>query len=119
MHLITAAGIWAVVTAIVLFLSALGIFSLMSVSVSRRTREIGVRAALGASPRHLLAGIVPRAMALMGSGIATGGALMLWIVAVVRPVEEITLYAGYLGVTSDARRVSARLHRSRQARPPD
>ena len=100
MHLITAAGMWAVVTAIVLFLSALGIFSLTSVSVSRRTREIGVRAALGASPRHLLAGILSRAMALMGSGIATGGVLLLWIVAVVRPVEEITLYAGYLGVTS-------------------
>ena len=100
MHLITAAGMWAVVTAIVLFLSALGIFSLMSVSVSRRTREIGVRAALGASPRHLLAGILSRAMALMGSGIATGGVLLLWIVAVVRPVEEIGLYAGYLGVTS-------------------
>jgi putative ABC transport system permease protein len=100
MHLITAAGMWAVVTAIVLFLSALGIFSLMSVSVSRRTREIGVRAALGASPRHLLAGILSRAMALMGSGIATGGVLLLWIVAVMRPVEEIALYAGYLGVTS-------------------
>ena len=100
MHLIMAAGMWALVTAIVLFLSALGIFSLMSVSVSRRTREIGVRAALGASPRHLLAGILSRAMALMGSGIATGGVLLLWIVAVVRPVEEIALYAGYLGVTS-------------------
>jgi predicted permease len=100
MHLIMAAGMLALVTAIVLFLSALGIFSLMSVSVSRRTREIGVRAALGASPRHLLAGILSRAMALMGSGIATGGVLLLWIVAVVRPLEEITLYAGYLGVTS-------------------
>ena len=59
-----------------------------------------MRAALGASPRHLLAGILSRAMALMGSGIATGGVLLLWIVAAVRPVEEITLYAGYLGVTS-------------------
>jgi hypothetical protein len=99
-HLIMAAGMLAVVTGIVLFLSALGIFSLMSVSVSRRTREIAVRAALGASPRHLLAGILSRAMALMGGGITAGGVLLLWIVAVVRPVEEVTLYAEYLGVTS-------------------
>ena len=66
-------------TALVLFLSALGIFSLMSVSVSRRTREIGLRAALGANPRHLLAGILSRAMVLMGSGITAGGALLLLV----------------------------------------
>jgi predicted lysophospholipase L1 biosynthesis ABC-type transport system permease subunit len=100
MHLIMAAGALAAVTAIVLFLSALGIFSLMSVSISRRTREIGVRAALGARPRHLLNEILSSAMALMGSGIASGGVLLLLIVAVVRPVEEIPLYAGYLGATS-------------------
>jgi len=100
MHLIMAAGALAAVTAIVLFLSALGIFSLMSVSISRRTREIGVRAALGARPRHLLNEILSSAMVLMGSGIASGGVLLLLIVAVVRPVEEIPLYAGYLGATS-------------------
>lgn len=94
------AGALAAVTLLVLFLSALGMFSLLSVSVSRRTREIGVRAALGASSRHLLAGILSPAMVLMGSGITAGGVLLLWIVAVVRPVEEVTLYAGYLGVTS-------------------
>ena len=48
-----------------LFISAAGIFSLMSVSVARRTREIGLRAALGASQarllaRHLLAGVRAR-----------------------------------------------------------
>ena len=68
-------------TALVLFLSALGIFSLVSVSVSRRTREIGLRAALGANPRHVLAGILSSAVVLMGSGIAAGGALLLLVVA--------------------------------------
>ena len=71
-------------TALVLFLSAMGIFSLMSVSVSRRTREIGLRAALGANPRHVLAGILSRAMVLMGSGITAGGALLLLVVALAR-----------------------------------
>ena len=79
--MIVQAGALAGVTVLVLFLSAMGIFSLMSVSVSRRTREIGLRAALGANPRHVLAGILSRAMVLMGSGIAAGGALLLLFVA--------------------------------------
>ena len=99
------AGALAAVTLLVLFLSALGIFSLVSVSVSRRTREIGLRAALGANPRHVLAGILSRAMVLMGSGITAGGALLLLSVALGqgpsgRPAEDVALFAGYLGVTS-------------------
>ena len=99
------AGALAAVTLLVLFLSALGIFSLVSVSVSRRTREIELRAALGAHPRHVLAGILSRAVVLMGSGITAGGALLLWSLALGagpsgRPAEDVALFAGYLGVTS-------------------
>jgi predicted permease len=85
MTLATSAGIEAGVTVLVLFLSALGIFSLMSVSVSRRTREIGLRAALGASSRQVLAGILSRGIVLMGSGTAAGGALLLLAIAVAAP----------------------------------
>ena len=112
-------------TSLVLFLSAMGIFSLVSVSVSRRTREIGLRAALGANPRHVLAGILSRAMVLMGSGITAGGALLLLFVAqggpTGRPAEDVALFAVWLGgdVRGDARRVSARLHRARQTRAQD
>jgi putative ABC transport system permease protein len=92
------------VTWLVLFLSALGIFSLMSVSVSRRTREIGLRAALGANPRHVLAGILSRAMVLMGSGITAGGTLLLWVVALEgptgRPAEDVAQFAVWLGATA-------------------
>ena len=99
------AGALAGVTWLVLFLSALGVFSLVSVSVSRRTREIGLRAALGAHPRHVLAGILSHALVLMGSGIAAGGVLLLWSVALGlgpsgRPAEDVALFAGYLGATS-------------------
>ena len=99
------AGAFAGVTLLVLFLSALGIFSLVSVSVSRRTREIGVRVALGANPRHVLTGILSRAVVLMGSGITAGGALLLWSLALGqgpsgRPADDVALFAGYLGVTS-------------------
>jgi predicted permease len=104
-NLTMSAGALAAVTALVLFLSALGIFSLVSVSVSRRTREIGLRTALGAHPRHVLAGILSRAALLMGGGIAAGGALLLSLLALGagpsgRPADDVTLFAGYLGVTS-------------------
>jgi hypothetical protein len=100
MSLIVTVGAQAAVTALVLFLSALGIFSLVSVSVSRRTREIGLRTALGANPRQLLAGILCRAMVLMGSGITAGGVLLLLVVAENGPTGDVALYARYLGVTS-------------------
>jgi hypothetical protein len=99
------AGASAGVTVLVLLLSAMGIFSLVSVSVSRRTREIGLRAALGASPRHVLAGVVSRALVLMGTGVAAGGALLLLSVAFGmgpsgRPLDDLALFAGYLAATS-------------------
>ena len=103
--LIATVGAQVAVTILVLFLSALGIFSLMSISVSRRTREIGLRAALGATPRRMLARILSRALALMGSGIAAGGALLLLFLAVGggpsgRALQDITLFTGHFAVTS-------------------
>ena len=102
--MIVQVGALAGVTALVLFLSALGIFSLMSVSVSRRTREIGLRTALGASPRHVLGEVLSRAMVLMASGIAAGGVLLLWGVAIAgpsgRPAEDLARFAVWLGVTA-------------------
>jgi predicted permease len=75
-----AAGAIATIVSLGLFLSAAGIFSLMSVSVARRTREIGLRAALGASPTRLLTGIFSRALVLIGSGIVAGNAVLLLFV---------------------------------------
>ncbi len=93
------------VSALVLFLSAMGLFSLMSISVSRRTREIGVRMALGANPRQVLARIVIHAMVLMGSGVAAGGGLVLLAVALGlgptgRPAEDVVSFAAWIGVSS-------------------
>ena len=104
-HLIVMVGAQVAVTILVLFLSALGIFSLVSISVSRRTREIGLRAALGATPRQVLARILSRAVALLGSGIAAGGALLIWSLALGagpsgQPAEDIPIFAVYLGITS-------------------
>ena len=60
-----------------LFLSAGSSFSLMSVSVAPRTREIGLRAALGASSAHLLASIFSRPVVLLGTGIVAGNIVLL------------------------------------------
>ena len=88
----------ASVTALVLFLSALGIFSLLSVGVSRRTREIGLRAALGADPRHVAGDILSRAFVLMGSGVALGGGVLLFVLALRE--EDVARFAVWLGVTA-------------------
>jgi hypothetical protein len=92
------------VTLLVLAMSGMGIFSLMSVSVSRRTREIGLRTALGADPRQVIVSVLSRAAILMASGGATGGALLLWIVSFRgpsgHPAEDIALYVRWLAVTS-------------------
>ncbi|CAA9301169.1 MAG: Acidobacterial duplicated orphan permease (function unknown) [uncultured Gemmatimonadetes bacterium] len=59
----------------VLVLSATGIHALMSFTVSRRTREIGIRAALGATPGRIVAGIFSRAFLQIGVGVLAGSAL--------------------------------------------
>ena len=63
-----------IVSLVVLLLSATGIHALMSFTVSRRTREIGIRAALGARPGWILAGVFSRASLQIGAGIVTGSA---------------------------------------------
>ena len=60
------------VTASVLLLSAAGIYAMMSFTVARRRREIGIRAALGANPRRLLGSIFARASAQLGAGVLAG-----------------------------------------------
>jgi putative ABC transport system permease protein len=55
-----------------LVLAATGIYGVLSGSVTERTREIGVRLALGASRRHILALIVRQGMTLTGLGIVLG-----------------------------------------------
>jgi ABC-type antimicrobial peptide transport system permease subunit len=66
-----------VISAIALLLSLMSIYSVVDFTVSRRTREIGVRVALGASPQSILAAIFGRTLIQIGVGIVVGGLLVV------------------------------------------
>jgi hypothetical protein len=66
--------VWGLTLVIVtvLLLSAAGVYALMSFTVAQRRREIGIRTALGASPRHVLQSIFSRVAGQIGVGVLLG-----------------------------------------------
>lgn len=78
-----------VVSAVTLFLSLAGIYSVMSFTVSRRTREIGIRVALGAATWRIVAETFRRPFRLVASGVAIGcvpvGMLFYGLVGTITP----------------------------------
>ena len=63
-------------TAVTLVLSLAGIYAVLSYIVARRTREIGVRAALGASARQTITSLFRRPMTQVTSGVIAGSLLV-------------------------------------------
>jgi predicted permease len=72
----------------VLLLSAAGMYALMSFTVNRRRREIGIRSALGATARPLLAGIFGRAAGQLLAG-AVLGAVVAPLLGRLLPLEQM------------------------------
>ncbi len=74
-------GYWMAITlalsGLALMLSLVGIYSVMSFTAARRTREIGVRIALGAAPRRIVAAVFRLPALQVSAGIGVG-ALLFW-----------------------------------------
>lgn len=66
------ARLLAVFAAVALALAAVGIYGVVAYSVSERTREIGIRVALGSTPGGVVKLIAGQGLRLAGIGIALG-----------------------------------------------
>ena len=82
--LLTSSGVGGAAAAVALVLAALGVYGVIAFMVATRTREIGVRVALGASRSRVLRDVLGDALKLVVPGIALG---LLLAVAWVRLVD--------------------------------
>jgi predicted permease len=78
--ILTQGGVGGVAAGIALVLAALGVYGVIAFMVATRTREIGVRVALGASRPRVLRDVLGDALRLVVPGIAAGLVLaVLWV----------------------------------------
>jgi ABC-type antimicrobial peptide transport system permease subunit len=59
-------------------LAAIGLYGLLAYTVARRTNEIGIRLALGATRRSVIAMVLRSALGLVSAGVAIGVPVALW-----------------------------------------
>jgi ABC-type antimicrobial peptide transport system permease subunit len=73
------AGMISVFGLVAISLAALGLYGLVNLAVAARTKEIGIRLALGAKPSRILAEVVSRVGTLLAAG-ASVGIFLTWLV---------------------------------------
>ena len=69
--------LFGIFSLVALILAAAGIYGVISYAVSQRTHEIGIRMAVGATPREVMANVLRSGMILVGAGAAIGLAVAL------------------------------------------
>ena len=114
----TAAFTLSVFGMLALVLAATGIYGVMAYAVSRRTHEIGIRMAIGASRGQVLASVVRSAVTLVGTGLVLGlgmalfaGRLLERILYGVKPNDPLSfaiVFALMLGIGGAATFLPAR-----------
>ena len=108
----------AIAAAMAALLGSIGIYGVVSYAVGRRTREMGLRIAMGAEPRRVRRMVLGQGLALAAVGVALGvvGALgatrlMAAILFGVSPVDPLTygsVGTGLLAIASLATWIPAR-----------
>jgi len=95
----TLSSFLAAIAAISLLVGGIGIMNIMLVTVAERTREIGVRKAMGASPRTIMGQFITQAIVLTATGGIIGiafGTFVSWLVADVVGWGLYISYSSYL-----------------------
>jgi putative ABC transport system permease protein len=88
-----------VFAAVALFLAVVGIYGALAYTVTQRTREIGIRMAMGSDPAHVFRAVVAQGLGVTGAGLVIGGAAAYFLT---RLIESLLF-----GVTATDLRVIA------------
>jgi hypothetical protein len=76
-RMVVGSVVFGSILLVALVFSAASLYALMAVAVTRRSREIGIRLALGANPRHVLGNVFARGGRQLGGGIIAGNSIIL------------------------------------------